>query len=149
MAAKKAKKVKKAKTAKKKAAPKKTSSAAKKARPVVKKKVVKKKARPAKRVQPGRPVSSWFDEESHRPLIEEQVQRLETFLAAVADGTVDEGELKAQEARLVQAMQKVEPMLDANTHDKVTKLLSELTAYDIMQSMYAMQQARARTEFQG
>ncbi len=93
--------------------------------------------------------SRWLDEKTDEPMIAEQAQRLETFLAAMADGRIDEAELQAQEQRLVQLMREVEPLLDEKLHAKVTQLLCELTAYDIMQAVHAMQQARPKTAFRG
>ena len=93
--------------------------------------------------------SSWFDEQTQEPLIAEQAQRLESFLTAMADGRIEEFELKAQEERLVVLMRKIEPQLDAPLHGQVTQLLCELTAYDIMQSLYALQQSRPKTVFRG
>ena len=43
----------------------------------------------------------------------------------------------------------VEPLLDEKLHAKVTQLLCELTAYDIMQAVHTMQQARPKTAFRG
>src|SRR5512140_2593491 len=91
--------------------------------------------------------SSWFDETTHEPLIAEQARRLDSFLAALADGQIDESELQAQEERLVTLMRDIEPQLDAPLHAKVTQLLCELTAYDIMQSLHALQQSRPKTVF--
>jgi hypothetical protein len=93
--------------------------------------------------------SSWFDEQTQAPLIAEQAQRLESFLAAMADGRIDQSELQAQEERLVALMRKIEPQLDAALHVQVTQLLCELTAYDLMQSLHALQQARPKTVFRG
>ena len=62
---------------------------------------------------------------------------------------VDDKEMKAQETRLVTLMKEVEPLLDDKTHEKVTKLLCELTAFDIMQMLHTMQQARPKTKFRG
>ena len=93
--------------------------------------------------------SYWLDEDTDEPMIAERAQRLETFLAAMADGKIDEGELQAQEQRLVQVMRDVEPLLDEKLHAKVTQLLCELTAYDIMQAVHTMQQARPKTAFRG
>ena len=93
--------------------------------------------------------SYWLDEDTDEPLIAEQAQRLEAFLAALADGRVDEGELQAQQQRLVQLMREVEPLLDEKLHAKVTQLLCELTAYDIMRAVHTMQQARPKTAFRG
>ena len=79
--------------------------------------------------------SAWFDEASHTPIIADKARRAESFLAAMADGSIDESEIKAQEQRLVALMEEIEPQLDAALHDKVTELLCELTVYDFMQAM--------------
>ena len=94
-------------------------------------------------------ISRWLDENTDEPMIAEQAQRLETFLAAMADGRIDEDELQAQEQRLVHLMREGEPLLDEKLHAKVTQLLCELTAYDIMQAVHTMQQARPKTAFRG
>ena len=86
--------------------------------------------------KPGR--VSWFDDKSKMPRIEESARQLDSFVAALADGKVTEGEVKAQEARLVALMKEVEPLLDDAQHEKVTRLLCELTAYDLMQTLYLM-----------
>ena len=96
---------------------------------------------------PGR--RHWFDEKKHAPLIEEYTRHLDTFLSTMADGKVDDAELQAQEDRLVKLMQEVEPQLDDALHEKVTRLLCELCAYDIMHLMHTMEQARPRTAFRG
>ncbi len=93
--------------------------------------------------------TAWFDESTSTPTISEQSQRLDSFLAAVADGVIDDSEIQAQEARLVAIMKEVEPLLDDQLHEKVTNLLLEITAYDLMQMMNAMQKARPKTTFQG
>jgi hypothetical protein len=92
---------------------------------------------------------SWLDDQAQTPVIDRYARQLGSFLAALADGKVDESEVRSQEARLVKLMKEVEPQLAAPLHEKVTRLLCELTAYDIMQMLYAMQQARPRTTFQG
>ena len=69
----------------------------------------------AYRCQPSKPKSAWFDEASHTPIIAEKARRAESFIAAMADGRIDESEIKAQEKRLVQLMQKIEPQLAARS----------------------------------
>jgi hypothetical protein len=93
--------------------------------------------------------SAWFDEASHTPIIAEKARKAESFIAAMADGVIDESELKAQEARLMELMRTIEPQLSGPLHDKVTDLLCELTVYDFMQAMRSVQQARPKTVFQG
>ena len=93
--------------------------------------------------------AAWFDENSNAPVIAEQAQRLETFLSVMADGRVDDAELKDQEARLVALMREIEPLLSDELHAKVTQLLCELTAYDLMKVIHSMYQARPKTVFRG
>ncbi len=91
----------------------------------------------------------WFDDKSGAPLIDGYARQLASFLEALADGQVNDAEVKAQEDRLVKLMKEVEPALDDPTHAKVTQLLCELTAYDILQILSSMQKARPRTAFRG
>ena len=93
--------------------------------------------------------SSWFDESSNAPVIAEQAQKLDSFLEAIADGKVTDAELKTQEERLVKLMKEIEPKLDPALHAKVTELLCELTAYDMMQVLNTMQKSRPKTKFRG
>jgi hypothetical protein len=93
--------------------------------------------------------SAWFDEATQTPIIENHVRRLDSFLAAMADGDVNEKELQAQEARLVKLMKEVEPQLTPALHDKVTQLLCELTAYDIMHTFHIVQEAKPKAAFRG
>jgi hypothetical protein len=93
--------------------------------------------------------SRWFDEGSNAPVIAEQSKRLDSFVAAIADGKVTDAELQDQEARLVKLMKEIEPKLDPKLHARVTELLCELTAYDMMQVFNMMQQSRPKTVFRG
>jgi hypothetical protein len=93
--------------------------------------------------------SAWFDEASHTSMIAEKARRAESFLSAMADGEIDESEIQAQEGRLVQLMQKIEPQLPDSLHAEVTELLCELTVYDFMQAMRSIQEARPKIAFQG
>src|SRR5205823_15082323 len=45
--------------------------------------------------------TSWFDEKAEHPLVQEQVTKLESFTAAMADGIVSKQEVTGQEQRLV------------------------------------------------
>lgn len=93
--------------------------------------------------------TSWFDEASQTPLIDKYARNLTSFLDVVADGKVDAEEVRRQEARLTQLMKEIEPRLDDALHARVTELLCELTAYNLMQTLYQMQQARPHTAFRG
>ena len=92
---------------------------------------------------------SWLDAEARTPVIDLYAQQLDSFISTIADGKVDEQEVQNQEARLVQLMQEIEPQLDDAMHAKITQLLCELTAYDIMQVLHTMQQAQPHATFQG
>lgn len=93
--------------------------------------------------------TSWFDESSQTSQIDQYARQLKPFVEAMADGRIDESELKAQEARLTSLMKEVEPLLDDKLHAKVTQLLCELTAYDLMQMFHEMQKSRPKTVFRG
>ncbi len=103
----------------------------------------KAKAEPAARRQ------NWFDAKTSKPLIDEYARTLESFVTTMADGKVEPKELDAQEKRLVKLMKEVEPLLPDDVHEKVTRLLCELTAYDIMQLVFAMDAAKPKTKFRG
>lgn len=92
---------------------------------------------------------SWLDEASGTPLIDQYARQLGTFLEAVADGRVDDAELKAQEGRVTALMRAIEPKLDDALHAEVTKLLCELTAYDVMQMIHGVTAERPKTKFRG
>ena len=91
--------------------------------------------------------TSWFDEKAEHPSIQERVSQLQTFTDALADGMVTKQELAGQEQRLLESMKKVEPNLNDELHAKVTEVLVELTAYNIMRLMHELQTERARMAF--
>jgi hypothetical protein len=91
--------------------------------------------------------TSWFDESAQQPLIQEQVNRLESFTSALADGVVTKQELDGQEQRLVAAMKALEPELSDDLHGKVTKVLVELSAYNIMRLLHELRAEHARRAF--
>lgn len=93
--------------------------------------------------------SSWLDDESNKPIIDRYARKLNTFVEAMSDGRVDAQEVAAQEARLVRLMKEVEPLLSPEQHEKVTRLLCELTAYDIMQILHTLEESRPKTQFVG
>ena len=93
--------------------------------------------------------TSWFDDKAAHPVIQEQVTKLESFTNAMADGIVSSRELNDQEQRLVNAMKAVEPDLTDELHAKITTVLVELTAYDVMRLLHELQKERARIAFAG
>jgi predicted transcriptional regulator len=88
------------------------------------------------------PRISWFDDKAEHPAIQEQVSKLESFTSALADGVVSREELQGQEQRLMSAMKALEPALSDDLHAKVTKVLVELTAYDVMRLLNELQAGR-------
>jgi len=91
----------------------------------------------------------WLDDKSGAPLIEKYARQLGSFLEALADGEVTDSEVKEQEARLTKLMKEVEPQLDDGLHEKVTRLLCELTAFDLMQVLNSIHKAKPKTAFRG
>ena len=108
------------------------------------------KATTKKASDAGRPTRmSWLNERSQTPVIERNARQLGSFIDAMADGVVDASEVKRQEQRLVKLMKEIEPKLDDATHKKITQLLCELTAYDLMQILHSMHKAKPKTVFRG
>src|SRR3712207_5171449 len=87
---------------------------------------------------------SWLDDAGQKPRIEEYARKMQTFIDTMADGRVTKDELAAQEERLVALLKEVEPTLDDAQHEKVTRLLCELTAYDLMQALHTLQEAQPK-----
>jgi hypothetical protein len=85
---------------------------------------------------------SWFDETTNMPVIDEQVHKLSTFVDAMADGVIDDAELDKQQSSVVSAMKAVEGTLNDEQHAKVTRLMIELSAYNIMRLLHELHQAR-------
>lgn len=92
---------------------------------------------------------SWLDDAQQTTLIDEYAQKLTPFIDALADGRIDASELTAQEQRLVAQMKAVEPTLNDEQHAAVTRLLCELTAFNVMQTLNSLQTGRPQTTFQG
>ena len=95
------------------------------------------------------PRRNWLDAAQETTLIDEYAQKLTPFLDALADGRIDAGELTAQEKRVVELMKKIEPTLNDAQHADVTKLLCELTALNVMQTLNSLQAERTPTKFRG
>jgi predicted transcriptional regulator len=92
------------------------------------------------------PRTSWFDD-ADLPVIEEQVEKLESFAEAMADGMIEKRELDKQLETMVAAMKAVEPDLTDDQHAKVTRLLVELSAYNIMRVIHELQARRLEKIF--
>lgn len=88
--------------------------------------------------------TSWFDEQAGHEAIQERVSHLESFTSALADGVVTAQELDNQEKRLVEAMKAVESTLSDEQHARVTTVLVELTAYNIMRLLRELKAEQAR-----
>jgi hypothetical protein len=93
--------------------------------------------------------TQWLDEKTEAPVIDQYVQRLSSFMAAMADGKIDASELKSQEARVAALMKSVEPELNDKLHEQVTHLLCELSAYNIMQTLHQLMESKPKTKFRG
>ena len=91
--------------------------------------------------------TNWFDERADHPIIQERVGQLESYTRAMADGVVSRQELNGQEQRLTAAMKSVERELGDDLHAKVTTLLVELSAYNVMRLLHELQSERARMAF--
>jgi hypothetical protein len=88
------------------------------------------------------PRTDWFDDSRDLPIIDEKVNNLAHFVDSMADGVIEKSELEKQQAALVAAMKAVEPDLNDAQHAKVTQLLLELSAYNIMRLLHELQATR-------
>jgi hypothetical protein len=93
--------------------------------------------------------STWVDEDTDLPLITERARQLDSFVEAIADGKVTDAEVKAQEARVMRLLKEIEPQLDPKLRERVTELLCELSAYDMMQVLNIMSHSRPLSKFRG
>jgi predicted transcriptional regulator len=91
--------------------------------------------------------TSWFDDRAEHPMIQERVEKLKSFTDALADGVISKQELAEQETRLVAALKSLESELSDDQHGKVTKVLVELSAYNVMRTLHELQAERARMAF--
>ena len=91
--------------------------------------------------------TSWFDDDAQHPLIHEQIEKLESFTSALADGQVSKQELAGQEQRLVAALKALEPELSDELHAKVTTALVELSAYNVMRLLHELRAEQTRLAF--
>lgn len=88
--------------------------------------------------------ANWIDDDNN-PALDEHVAQLEHFTSSIADGVVDSGELAKQEENLIAAMKAAEGTLSDEQHALVTKLLVELTAYNVMAALHEMAASRVRS----
>jgi len=93
--------------------------------------------------------ASWFDDRTEVPLIHDKIEKLESFTSALADGVVSRQELALQEERLGKAMKTLEGELSDELHAKVTTVLVELSAYNVMRLLHELHTERARIAFGG
>ena len=91
--------------------------------------------------------NSWFDDKAEHPMIQEQATKLDSFTSALADGVISKQELNGQESRLVAAMKTLEADLNDDLHARVTTVLVELSAYNVMRLLHELHAERARMAF--
>ncbi len=86
----------------------------------------------------------WLDDKGETVLIDDYAKELGTFLEALADGRIEKHELDQAEQRLVSLLKEVEPKLDDKLHEQVTRLLVEVSAYSVMQTLAEIEGAKIR-----
>ncbi len=87
---------------------------------------------------------NWLDDQTNVPALDEHVQQLEHFTNSLADGIVDAEELAKQSEAVVAAIKAVQDELSDDQHAKVTQLLVELTAFNIMQTLHELTAGRVQ-----
>jgi hypothetical protein len=91
----------------------------------------------------------WFDDSTHLPVIDEQAQKLDSFVQAMADGVIEKAELEEQQESLIRIMKAVESDLTDEQHAKITQLLIELSAYNIMRLLHELQTEKLQRALAG
>lgn len=91
---------------------------------------------------------SWIDADN-APALDAHVGQLEHFTASMQDGVIDSAELKKQEENLLAAMKAVEKDLSDEQHGKVTALLAELSAYNVMKTLHELMGPRVAKAVKG
>jgi hypothetical protein len=102
----------------------------------------------SKTAKPKSTRTKWLDTKD-TPLLKQYAQEMQSFVKAMADGVVEPKELEQQEKDIVALMKEIEPKLDDELHEKVTKLLCEITVYDMMQMAMALRESRPASKFKG
>ncbi len=89
----------------------------------------------------------WFDDSTHLPVIDEQAHKLDSFVEAMADGVITKDEIEKQQESLTKIMKDVESDLTDEQHAKITRLLIELSAYNIMRLLHELQTEKLQRAF--
>ncbi|MCA9682858.1 MAG: hypothetical protein KC457_11720 [Myxococcales bacterium] len=92
---------------------------------------------------------NWPDEDTDLPALEEHLAKLQHFTDSLADGVIDDDELSKQNQAVVAAMKAVQDDLSDELHAKVTTLLVELTALNIMATLHELAAGRAERKQTG
>ena len=77
---------------------------------------------------------SWFDPAGEGAPFDGSVARLESWQQAMADGVIELHEVEDQRRRVLDLLRELEPLLDDAIHERVTRVLEELT---VLQAMHA------------
>ncbi len=75
---------------------------------------------------------SWFGKDGAMPF-GASVTRLQSWQDAVEDGIIEPHEVTAQTERVMGLLRELEPLLDDDLHEKVTRVLEEWTVLNAMQ----------------
>lgn len=86
---------------------------------------------------------SWFSDEGDDAAMKAFLDRMESWHDAMADGRVDEGELKGQAERVADLLRELDESLDEREHELATRALLEYAVLQAMQHSMAMSEARA------
>src|SRR3954463_5822935 len=89
----------------------------------------------------------WFVDKGEDPLIHERMGKLGSSPSALGGGHVSKQELGGQEQRLFAAMKALEPDLSDALHARVTTVLVELSAYNVMRLLHELRAEQTRLAF--
>ncbi|HEX2911184.1 MAG TPA: hypothetical protein VH186_10280 [Chloroflexia bacterium] len=87
-------------------------------------------------VNPSQPVTgrgSWFDPQNLQPVFDQQVGKMGSWQAVMADGVINYQELSEQQSQVDRLQQRAEEMLDTNARLKLAEVLNELNRLEQLQ----------------
>ncbi|MBS2013031.1 MAG: hypothetical protein JST00_09100 [Deltaproteobacteria bacterium] len=74
----------------------------------------------------------WFDHEGAMPF-GGSIARLQSWQDAIEDGVIEPHEVAAQTERVLGLLRDLEPLLDDDVHERVTRVLEEWAVLQAMQ----------------
>ena len=87
--------------------------------------------------------TSWFSEEGESAAMQRFLDRMESWQEAMADGRIEENEVREQGERVAELLRELDESLDDREHELATRALLEYAVLQAMQHSLAMSEGAA------